>query len=131
MSVDSPPYVVPRERLHRHFASRATTDDKGRWLAQAWARAVLVDPAADDAAVLALLHAEWAAYRAAHPGEPVVAFRPPDEPPPDEVVPGPPPYDALPPLRHGRYGIELPSHEDRIRDEQERLARRDTAFYGF
>jgi hypothetical protein len=131
MSVDSPPYVAPLARLHRHFASRRHTGDRATWLAQAWARAVLVDPAADDAAVLALLDAEWAAFRARHPEEPAVTFRPPSEPPPDEVVPGPPPYDALPPLRHGRYGIDLPSHEDRIREEQERLARRDTAYYGF
>ena len=131
MVAEAVPYVAPRERLRRHFATRATTEDPATWLAQAWARAVLVLPRGDDEEVLDLLRAEWDAWRARHPGEPLVAFLAPADPAEEVVVPGPPPYDALPPLTFGRYGIDLPSHEDRVRDEQERLARRDSAFYGF
>ena len=131
MAADTTTYVPPRDRLHRHFATRAGTDDPATWLAQAWTRAVLLAPGADDDAILGLLRAEWDAWRAEHPGEPLVAFRAPaplrDEP----VVPGPPPYDDLPPLTHGRYGVDLPSHDDRVREEQERLAKRDASFYGF
>lgn len=131
MAADTTTYVAPRDRLHRHFATRATTDDPATWLAQAWARAALMAPRADDDSVLDLLRTEWDAYRAQHPGEPLVAFRAPVAEIEVPVVPGPPPFDDLPPLVHGRYGIDLPSHEDRVRDEQERLARRDTSFYGF
>lgn len=131
MAADTTTYVSPRDRLLRHFALRPFTDDPGTWLAQAWTRAVLIAPAASDDEVLDLLRTEWDAWRADHPGEPLVAFRPPPPPAEEPVVPGPPPYDALPPLQFGRYGIDLPSHEDRIREEQERLAKRDGAFYGF
>lgn len=124
-------YAAPRDRLLRHFAARSTAPDPATWLAQAWARAVLVLPTAGDEAVLDLLRAEWDAWRAAHPKEPLVAFRPPGPVPEDVVTPAPPPYDTLPPLRFGRYGVDLPTHEDRIREEQERLARRDSTFYGF
>jgi hypothetical protein len=127
---------TPHERLHRHFATRAavggTEDARAAWRAQAWLRATLVLGSADDTDVLAYLDTEWAAFRAAHPGEPHVAFAPPPAPEEDPVVPGPPPYDQLAPLRHGRYGSDhLPSHEERVREEQERLARRDQAYYGF
>jgi hypothetical protein len=114
MVADTLAYVAPRQRLHEHFTSRATAADPPRWLAQAWARAVLVRPTADDAEVLALLEAEWARFRAGHPGEPEVAFRPPPPVPEDRVVPGPPPYDLLPPLAHGRYGIDPSAHDDRF-----------------
>jgi hypothetical protein len=114
MVADTVAYVTPRRRLHEHFALRASADDPPRWLAQAWARAVLVHPAADDAALLALLAAEWAVFRAGHPEEPAVAFRPPAPVPEDPVVPGPPPYDLLPPLAHGRYGLDVPMHQDRF-----------------
>jgi hypothetical protein len=123
-------YVSPRDRLHREFAARATTPPAA-WRARTWSRAVLLTPDADDAAVVTTLTAEWAAYRVAHPDEPEVTFTPPAPLPADEVVPAAPPYAELVPLRHGRYGVDLPSHEDRVRDEQERLARRDTAYYGF
>ena len=135
--------VTPRERLWREFAARAATGTTGTgsigttgspsaWRARTWLWASLMLPGGDDDAVVALLVREWAAYRAAHPDEPDIAFRPPGTAPDDEaVVPGPPPYDALPPLRHGRYGADLPTHDERVREEQERLARRDQAFYGF
>ena len=123
-------YVTPRERLHRAFAARAATSDAA-WRMRCWNRAVLMTPGHDPAAVVALLDAEWAAYRAARPGEPAVTWTPPGDLPEDEVVPGPPPYGDLVALRHGRYGVDLPSHEERVRDEQERLARRDLAHYGF
>jgi hypothetical protein len=131
MAADTSTYVAPRERLVRHFATRAGTSDPATWLAQAWARAVLMAPRAADDAVLDLLRSEWDAYRAEHPGEPLVAFRPPAPLAEEPVVPSPPPYDALPPLTHGRYGVDLPSHEDRVREEQERLSRRDNAYFGF
>ncbi|MDQ1712788.1 MAG: hypothetical protein QOE45_2238 [Frankiaceae bacterium] len=114
MVADTLAYVAPRQRLHEHFAQRARAGDPPRWLAQAWARAVLVRPTADDAGVLALLEAEWARFRAGHPGEPAVAFRPPPALADDRVVPGPPPYELLPPLAHGRYGLDMPMHEDRF-----------------
>jgi hypothetical protein len=123
--------ALPLARLHRHFATRASGTEPARWLAQAWAWAVLVLPAAGEDEVLALLGREWEAFRARHPGEPAVAFRAPAAPPDEPVVPGPPPYADLPPLAFGRYGIDLPSHEERVREEQERLARRDQAHYGF
>ena len=131
MVADTTTYVAPRDRLWRHFDARRHATDAATWLAQAWARAVLLLPTADDDTVLDLLRTEWDAYRADHPGEPLVAFRPPGAVPDEPVVPGPPPYDSLPPLTFGRYGVDLPSHEDRVREEQERLARRDTAHYGF
>ena len=125
-------YAGPRERLLRHFAARRTATDAATWLAQAWTRAVFVLPSADDDAVLDLLRTEWDAWRAEHPGEPLVAFRPPPPAPRDEEAdPEPTPWHTFAPLRHGRYEVDMPSHEDRIRDEQERLARRDTAYYGF
>jgi hypothetical protein len=114
MVAETVAYVAPRQRLHEHFAGRATTDDPPRWLAQAWARAVLVRPAAGDDEVLALLDAEWARFRAGHPDEPVVAFRPPPPVQDEPVVPGPPPYGLLPPLAHGRYGIDPAVHGDRF-----------------
>jgi hypothetical protein len=127
---------TPHERLHRHFATRAAVGDspadRDAWRNQAWVRATLVLPGAPDEDMLAYLDTEWAAYREAHEGEPHVAFAPP--PPAEEgpIVPGPPPYDELAPLRFGRYGSDhLPSHDERVRDEQERLARRDQAHYGF
>lgn len=124
--------ATPRTRLWREFAARATTD-RVAWLARTWARAVLMLPSGDDEdAVVGLLAREWAAYRTAHPSEPTVEFSPPPRWVPDETVTaGPAPYDALPPLIHGRYGTDLPSHEERVREEQERLARRDQAYYGF
>lgn len=131
MAADTTTYVPPRDRLVRHFATRAACDDPTTWLAQAWARAVLMAPGADDGTVLDLLRTEWDAFRADHPGEPLVAFRAPEAIPDEPVVPAPPPYDALPPLIHGRYGVDLPAHDDRIREEQERLARRDSTYYGF
>src|SRR5687767_8533186 len=131
MAADNTTYVSPRDRLLRHFATRAATDDPATWLAQSWARAVLMAPRAGDDEVLDLLRGEWDAWRAAHPGEPLVAFRAPGDLPDEVVVPAPPPYDALPPLTFGRYGVDLPSHEERLRDEQERLARRDGTYYGF
>lgn len=131
MAADTTTYVTPRDRLLRHFATRAATGDPATWLAQAWARAVLMAPRAGDDAVLDLLRMEWDEWRSAHPGEPLVAFRAPEAIAEEPVVPSPPPYDALPPLRFGRYGVDLPSHEDRVREEQERLARRDSSFYGF
>lgn len=131
MAADTTTYVSPRDRLLRHFATRAVTDDPATWLAQAWTRAVLMAPRADDDTVLDLLRTEWDAWRAEHPGEPLVAFRAPAALDEEVVVPEPPPYDALPPLVFGRYGIDLPSHEERVREEQERLSRRDGAFYGF
>lgn len=131
MAADTTTYVAPRDRLLRHFATRAVTDDPATWLAQAWARAVLMAPRADDDTVLDLLRTEWDAWRADHPGEPLVAFRAPEAIAEEPVVPTPPPYDDLPPLTFGHYGVDLPSHEDRIREEQERLARRDSSFYGF
>ena len=131
MAADTTTYVPPRDRLLRHFATRAVSGDPVTWLAQAWTRAVLMAPGADDDTVLDLLRTEWDAYRADHPGEPLVAFRPPPALAEEPVVPSPPPYDALPPLTHGRYGVDLPSHDDRVRDEQERLAKRDSSFYGF
>lgn len=132
MAAETLCYVVPRERLHRHFAARATCTDARSWLAQAWLRACLVLPGAGDDDVAAFLDTEWAAFRRRNPSEPHVTFAPPPAPPEEPVVPGPPPYDELAPLRFGRYGSDfLPSHEERVRDEQERLARRDQAFYGF
>ena len=131
MAADTTTYVPPRHRLLRHFATRARCGDPTTWLAQAWTWAVLLAPGADDATVLDLLRTEWDAYRADHPEEPLVAFRPPPAIPEQPVVPTPPPYDDLPPLTHGRYGVDLPSHDDRVREEQERLARRDSTFYGF
>lgn len=123
-------YVTPRQRLHRVFAARAGTPP-AVWQARAWARAVLMTPGGGDVEVAAVLRAEWTSYREAHAGEPDITFAPPIVVPDEAVVPGPPPYADLVPLRHGRYGVDLPSHEDRVRDEQERLARRDTAYYGF
>jgi len=132
MAAETVPYATPHQRLRRHFAARATASDRAAWLAQAWARAALVYPGAPDEDVAAYLDTEWAAFRAEHPGEPLVAFAPPAPPPDEPVVPGPPPYDELAPLRFGRYGSDhLPSHDERVREEQERLARRDQAFYGF
>ena len=131
MAADTTTYAAPRDRLLRHFATRATTGDPATWLAQAWTRAALMVPGADDDTVLDVLRHEWDAYRAGHPGEPLVAFRAPAALADEPVVPGPPPYDALPPLTHGRYGVDLPSHDDRVREEQERLARRDSTYYGF
>lgn len=122
--------VTPRRRLWREFARRAATD-RVAWHARTWARAALMRPGGDDEAVVALLRTEWAAYRRAHPDEPDVMFRPPPVAPDEPVVPGPPPYDTLPPLAHGHYGTDLPAHDERVREEQERLARRDQAFYGF
>lgn len=125
-------YVVPRERLHRHFATRARTTDPKAWRAQAWVWATLVLPGAPDDDVAAFLDTEWAAFRRRQPDEPHVTFAPPEAAPEEPIVPGPPPYDELAPLRFGRYGSDhLPSHEERVRDEQERLAKRDQAFYGF
>jgi hypothetical protein len=131
MVADTAVPALPRERLHRHFATRATSDDPDAWFARAWARAVLVDPSADDAAVLRLLDTAWTEFRGRHPDEPALTFRPPPHPDAEEVVPGPTPYHLYPTLRFGRYGVDLPSHEDRVRDEQERLAKRDQSFYGF
>lgn len=127
---------TPHERLHRHFATRAAVGDtaaeRDAWRNQAWLRATLVLPNAGDDELLAYLDTEWAAFRTAHPGEPHVAFAPPPPADEDPVVPGPPPYDLLPALQHGRYGSDfLPSHDERVREEQERLARRDQAHYGF
>lgn len=125
-------YPTPYERLLRHFATRTRAEDPDAWRAKAWIRATFVLPGADDAELLAYLDTEWAAYREAHPGEPHVAFASP--PPEDEevVVPGPTPADLLPRLIHGRAGSDhLPTHEERVREEQERLARRDQAYYGF
>lgn len=113
MVADTATYAPPRLRLRQHFATRATTGDPATWLAQAWTRAALVVPGADDAAVLDLLRTEWDAYRAAHPGEPAVAFRAPAALPDEPVVPGPPPYAEFAPLRFGRYGVEPPV-EDRF-----------------
>lgn len=107
-------YVGPRERLRQHFAARPSATDAATWLAQAWTRAVLLAPRADDNAVLDLLRAEWDAWRDEHPEEPLVAFRAPAAVPDEPVVPGPPPYDALPALTHGRYGVDLPREEDRF-----------------
>ena len=132
MAAEHLAYVAPRERLHRHFATRAGTADPAAWRAQAWLRACLVLPGAADEDVVAFLDTEWAAFRRRNPEEPHVTFAPPPAPAEEPVVPGPPPYDELAPLRHGRYGSDhLPTHEDRVREEQERLARRDQAFYGF
>ena len=122
--------LAPRDRLWREFAARTTTD-RIAWRARTWARAVLMTPGGADEDVLAVLRAEWAAFRAAHASEPDVEFRPPPVATDEPVVPGPPPYAELPPLAFGRYGNDLPSHDDRVRDEQERLARRDQAYYGF
>lgn len=125
------PYVTPRARLHRAFGTRTATD-VAVWQMRCWSRAVLMSPSHAPADVAALLSAEWAAYRAAHPGEPAVTWTPPaGEVAEDEVVPGAPPYHENAPLRFGRYGVDLPTHEERLRDEQERLARRDVAYYGF
>src|SRR4051794_26215948 len=104
-------YVTPRERLHRAFAERVTTPP-APWRARTWARAVLLTPGGDDAAVTAVLAAEWEVFRRGRPGEPDITFTPPDALPDEPVVPGPPPYAELVPLRHGRYGVDLPSHED-------------------
>ncbi|HEU0132289.1 MAG TPA: hypothetical protein VFQ85_14970 [Mycobacteriales bacterium] len=127
-----PLQAIARHRLHQHFAARRTATAPDRWFALAWAKAVFALGSSDEERVLAFLDREWAAFRASRPGEPVLAFRPP---PPvvrdEEGEAGPPPYELLPRLRHGRYGIDLPSHEERIREEQERLARRDQAHYGF
>jgi hypothetical protein len=131
MVADISAVPLARPRLHRHFATRARATEPAKWLAQAWAWAALVTPAAPEEEVLALLYREWEAFRARHPEEPAVAFRAPEAVPDEPVVPGPPPYDDLPPLLHGRYGIDLPTHEERVREEQERLARRDQAHYGF
>lgn len=131
MVADTSAVALPRARLHRHFATRGSATEPARWLNQAWTWAALVVPGAPEEDVLALLHREWEAHRARHPGEPAVAFRAPAEVPDEPVVPGPPPYADLPPLTFGRYGIDLPSHDERVREEQERLARRDAAHYGF
>ena len=132
MAAETVPFLTPHERLHRHFAARATATDPAAWRAQAWLRAALVYPGSPDEDVAAYLDTEWAAFRAAHPGEPHVAFAAPADPPDEPVVPGPPPYDELAPLRFGRYGSDhLPTHAERVREEQERLARRDQAHYGF
>ena len=132
MAAETVAYVTPHLRLHRHFAARARTNDPAAWRAQAWLRATLVLPGASDDDLVAFLDTEWAAFRRRHPEEPHVTFAPPAAPPDEPVVPGPPPYDQLAPLRFGRYGSDhLPTHEDRVREEQERLARRDQAHYGF
>jgi hypothetical protein len=132
MAADPLTYPTPHHRLRRHFAARARTTDPAAWRAQAWVRATLVLPTASDEELAAYLDAEWAAFRREHPEEPHVTFAPPPAPPEEPVVPGPPPYDRLVPLQFGRYGTDhLPAHDDRIREEQERLARRDQAFYGF
>ncbi|HEX8003003.1 MAG TPA: hypothetical protein VF519_09955 [Mycobacteriales bacterium] len=136
MAAEPLPYPTPHQRLLRHFATRARVgdrpEDRAAWLAQAWLRATFVLPGASDDDLLGYLDTEWAAFRRTHPGEPHVAFAPPAAPAEEPVVPGPPPYDELAPLRFGRYGSDhLPTHEERVRDEQERLARRDQAYYGF
>jgi hypothetical protein len=123
-------YVSARDRLHAAFASRAGLPP-ATWLGRVWARAVLLTPGGDDEAVVEVLTREWAAYCAAHPDAPDVTFRPPPDQPAEPVVPAPPPYADLLPLRHGRYGLDLPTHEERVREEQERLARRDAAHFGF
>jgi hypothetical protein len=86
----------------------------------------------DDDAITAVLNAEWSEFRTEHPGEPDITFGAPPSVAVDEnAIPTPPPYGDLVQLRHGRYGLDLPTHEDRVREDQERLARRDTAYYGF
>jgi alpha-beta hydrolase superfamily lysophospholipase len=130
MAADLDVTPTPRDRLWREFAARATTDPVA-WRARTWARAVLMTPGGADDDVLAVLSAEWAEFRTTRPGEPDVAFRPPPAAPEEAVVPGPPPYAEFAPLARGRYGTDLPAHEDRVREEGERLARRDQAYYGF
>lgn len=78
------------------------------------------------------LRVEWDAFRRQRRDEPEIDFRPPEDLPEEFVRPEPPSYAALVPLLFGRYGNDhLPSHEERVREEQERLARRDQAHYGF
>lgn len=130
--VEPIPYPTPHERLLRHFATRARAEDPDAWRAKAWMRGTFVMPGATDEDLLAYLDTEWAAFRAEHPGEPHVTFVPPPAPAEEPIVPGPPPYDELAPLRNGRYGSDhLPTHEERVQEEQQRLARRDQAYYGF
>jgi hypothetical protein len=130
MTIDTRSYVTPRAALYRVFAARAATAPAA-WRARTWAWAALLAPGAGDAGIAARLGSEWDAYRSAHPGEPDITFTAPPPVPDEPVVPGPVPVETFAPLRHGRYGVDLPTHEDRVRDEQERLARRDATFYGF
>ena len=130
MTVDTRSYVTPRDALHRVFAARADTPPTA-WHARAWAWAALLARDLGDDAIAATLRAEWYSYRVAHPGEPDITFAPPPAVPDEPVVPGPVPVETFAPLRHGRYELDLPTHEERVREEQERLARRDTAFFGF
>lgn len=105
-------FAGPLDRLRAHLARAEPASTA--WLDLAWARGVLVAARAgraDDASVVSLLDREWAVFRAGHPDAPAVAFRPPPEPPEEPVRPGPPRYDLLVPLRHGRYGLDLPAEE--------------------